>query len=66
MSSAPAGLALSIIGIHDPLGANPLAFLLGLAWLLAVSVRLAIRPGTGASTGTTGGKTAEPRVTVSA
>ncbi len=61
-----AGVALSIAGVHDPLGANPLAFLLGLLWLLAVSVRLAVRPGTGASTGTTGGRTAEPRVTVSA
>ena len=61
-----AGLALSIAGVYDPLGANPLAFLLGLAWLLAVSVRLAVRPGTGAGTGTTGGKAAEPRVTVSA
>jgi hypothetical protein len=61
-----AGLALSIAGVHDPLGANPLAFLLGLAWLLAVSVRLAVRPGPGASTGTTGGKAAELRVTVSA
>ena len=61
-----AGLALSIAGVHDPVGANPLAFLLGLAWLLAVSVRLAVRPGTGAGTGTTGGKAAEPRVTVSA
>jgi hypothetical protein len=60
-----AGLALGIAGVHDPLGANPLAFLLGLAWLLAVSVRLAVRPGTSASTGTTG-KAAEPRVTVSA
>lgn len=61
-----AGVALSIAGVHDPLGANPLAFLLGLLWLLAVSVRLAVRPVTGASTGTTGGRTAEPRVTVSA
>ena len=61
-----AGLALSIAGVHDPLGANPLAFLLGLAWLLAVSVRLAVRPGTGTRTGTTGGRTAEPRATVSA
>jgi hypothetical protein len=60
-----AGLALGIAGVHDPLGANPLVFLLGLAWLLAVSVRLAVRPGTGAGTGTTGGKAAEPRVTVS-
>ena len=63
--TAYSGLALSIAGVHDPLGANPLAFLLGLAWLLAVSVRLAVRPGTGARTGTTGGRTAEPRVTVS-
>jgi hypothetical protein len=61
-----AGLALGIAGVHDPVGANPLAFLLGLAWLLAVSVRLAARPGTGAGTDTTGGKAAEPRVTVSA
>lgn len=60
-----AGVALSIAGVHDPLGAaNPLAFLLGLAWLLAVSVRLAVRPGTG--TGTVGGRTAGPRVSVSA
>jgi hypothetical protein len=57
-----AGLALSIAGVHDPLGANPLAFLLGLGWLLAVSVRLAVRPGTG----TASGMTAEPRVSVRA
>jgi hypothetical protein len=61
-----AGLALGIAGVHDPLGANPLAFLLGLAWLLAVSVRLAVRPGADASAGATSGKAAEPRVTVSA
>ena len=60
------GLGLSIAGVYEPADANPQAFLLGLAWLLAVSVRLAVRPGTGASTGTTGGKAAEPRVTVSA
>ena len=39
------GLALSIAGVYEPAGANPLAFLLGLAWLLAVSIRLAVRPG---------------------
>ena len=61
-----AGLALGIAAVHDPLGANPLAFLLGLAWLLAVSVRLAVRPGADASAGATSGKAAEPRVTVSA
>src|SRR5690348_10284471 len=33
-----AGLALTVIGIHDPVSANPQAFLLGLLWLLAVSV----------------------------
>jgi hypothetical protein len=60
-----AGLVLSIIGIHDPFSANPLAFLLGLVWLLAVSIRLAIRPGTGASAGQ-GSGTADARVAVSA
>jgi hypothetical protein len=61
-----AGLGLSIAGASDPLGANPVAFLLGLAWLFAVSVRLAVRPGTGAGTGTTDGRTAGARVAVSA
>jgi hypothetical protein len=60
-----AGLVLTIIGIHDPLSANPLAFLLGLLWLLAVSVRLAIRPGSGASAGKASGR-ADARVAVSA
>jgi hypothetical protein len=61
-----AGLALSIAGVYDPLDANPLAFLLGLLWLLAVSVRLAVKPGAVASTGSTSEGTAEPRVAVSA
>lgn len=61
-----AGLALSIAGVHDPLGANPVAFALGLLWLLAVGVRLATRPGAGVGTGTASGKTAEARVAVSA
>ena len=60
-----AGLALSIIGIHDPISANPLAFVLGLLWLLAVSARLAIRPGTRASAGKASGR-ADARVAVSA
>jgi hypothetical protein len=60
-----AGLVLSIIGIHDPFSANPLAFLLGLVWLLAVSIRLAIRPGTGAGAGQGSGR-ADARVAVSA
>lgn len=60
-----AGLVMTIIGIHDPISANPLAFLLGLLWLLAVSARLAIRPGTGASAGKASGR-ADARVAVSA
>ena len=60
-----AGLVLTIIGIHDPFSANPQAFLLGLLWLLAVSVRLAIRPGTGASADKASGR-ADARVAVSA
>ena len=60
-----AGLVLTIMGIHDPISASPLAFLLGLVWLLAVSVRLAVRPGTGAGAGQAGGR-ADARVAVSA
>jgi len=60
-----AGLVLTIIGIHDPFSANPQAFLLGLLWLLAVSVRLAIRPSTGASADKASGR-ADARVAVSA
>ena len=60
-----AGLVLTIIGIHDPLSANPLAFLLGLLWLFAVSTRLAIRPGPGATAGQAGER-ADARVAVSA
>ena len=41
-----AGVALAIVGLHDPFGANPVTFLLGLLWLLVVSVRLAVKPGT--------------------
>jgi hypothetical protein len=40
-----AGIVLAFVGLMDPLGANPLAFLFGLLWLAAVSVRLAVRPG---------------------
>lgn len=39
------GVAATAIGLHSPLGANPMPFLLGLLWTLAVSVRLAVRPG---------------------
>jgi len=61
-----AGLALSIAGVYDPVGANPLSFLLGLAWLLAVSVRLAVRPGQDAGADPASGDDAEARVVVSA
>jgi hypothetical protein len=41
------GLVVSLVGLDDPVNANPMAFLLGLVWTLVVSVRLAVRPGTG-------------------
>lgn len=40
-----AGLALGILGLRDPADANALAWMAGLLWTLAVSVRLAVRPG---------------------
>ena len=39
------GVGLAVLGFKDPLGANPLAFLAGMLWLVAVAVRLAVRPG---------------------
>jgi hypothetical protein len=49
--------------VYEPAGANPLAFLLGLAWLLAVSIRLAVRPGRdldpGPASGPASGEAAE-------
>lgn len=47
-----AGLLLAIVGLNDPFNANPMPFLLGMLWLLVVSVRLAVRPGTDAPTPT--------------
>lgn len=60
-----AGLVLTAISVHDPISANPLAFLLGLLWLLVVSVRLVIRPGSGAGADKASGS-AGARVAVSA
>lgn len=37
------GVPLSIVGMRDPVSASPVAFLLGLLWLAAVSTRLAVR-----------------------
>ena len=54
------GLALSIAGVYEPAGANPLAFLLGLAWLLAVSIRLAVRPGRDLDPGPASGTASDP------
>lgn len=42
-----AGVVLTLVGIDDLVNANPLAFLLGMLWLLVVSVRLAVRRGMG-------------------
>ena len=39
------GVGLAVFGFKDPLGANPLAFLAGMLWLVVVAVRLTVRPG---------------------
>jgi hypothetical protein len=40
-----AGVPLAVVGLHDPVSANPMAFLLGLLWVMIVSGRLATRRG---------------------
>jgi hypothetical protein len=47
------GVALTLIALPDVTGGNPLAFLLGLLWILVVSIRLAVRPGVGRAAATT-------------
>lgn len=42
-----AGVVMGLLGLHDPANANALAWMAGLLWTLVVSVRLAVRPGTG-------------------
>jgi hypothetical protein len=42
-----AGVVLTLVALPDATSGNPLAFLLGLVWILVVSVRLAVRPGNG-------------------
>ena len=49
-----AGVVMGILGLGDPVHANALAWMAGLLWTLVVSVRLAVRPGTG------GTQTVEP------
>jgi hypothetical protein len=41
------GLVMGLLGLHDPVHANALAWMGGLLWVLVVSVRLAVRPGAG-------------------
>jgi hypothetical protein len=62
-----AGLVLALIGVQDPVNANPMAFLLGLVWIGVVSTRFAVRPQSG-SVSRDDAQTFrdEPRVTVAA
>lgn len=39
------GVAATVAGMKDALGANPMVFIAGMAWLLVVTIRLAVRPG---------------------
>jgi hypothetical protein len=39
-----AGALLALLGLHDVLHANPVAFLLALVWLVVISVRRAVQP----------------------
>ncbi|HET6908547.1 MAG TPA: hypothetical protein VFH54_04345, partial [Mycobacteriales bacterium] len=39
------GVVLTLVGLRDITNATPIAFMLGLAWLVVVSVRLAVKPG---------------------
>lgn len=55
-----AGVVLGAVGLLDPAGANAVAFLLALLWLLVVSVRLAVRPGPGAPVTTAPERVAVP------
>jgi hypothetical protein len=45
-----AGVALTLVGLRNPVDANPFAFLLGLVWLVVISVRLAVGRTAGATT----------------
>jgi hypothetical protein len=42
-----AGFVLALIALENPVAGNPMAWMAGLLWTLVVSVRLAVRPGTG-------------------
>ena len=45
-----AGFVLALISLENPINGNPMAWMAALLWTLVVSVRLAVRPGTGART----------------
>ena len=51
------GVPLAIAGLHDPASANPMAFLLGLLWVMVVSARIAVWP---ARVGASAGRSARP------
>jgi hypothetical protein len=56
------GVPLTLVGLRDITNANPIAFLLGMLWLLAVCVRLIVNPAV--TTVAAYDVTAEPRVGV--
>jgi hypothetical protein len=45
VAAGVAGLALALWGVQDPMSANPIALMVGMLWLLVVTVRLTVRPG---------------------
>src|SRR4051794_4121114 len=49
LAAGVAGVALGVWGLVDPVAASPLAFLVGMLWLMTVSIRLAVRPAPGAT-----------------
>jgi hypothetical protein len=59
-----AGIVLTLVGLRDVTNASPVAFLLGMLWVLVVSVRLAVKPPTAATSSYDA--TAGERVAVSA
>jgi hypothetical protein len=45
VAAGVAGLALALWGVQDPVSANPIALMVGMLWLLVVTVRLTVMPG---------------------
>ena len=44
LAAAVAGVGLAAWGLVDPVAASPLAFMVGMLWLMAISIRLTVRP----------------------